>query len=92
MAALASGNEPDTICPAIDRLVDYGVMLDLSDIRRLLSNEDVAGRKYALALIPQSVDREEAMAVAQDAAASDEDATFGEELQMMEELIESLPA
>ena len=32
------------------------------------------------------------MAVAQDAAASDEDATFGEELQMMEELIESLPA
>ena len=92
VAALDSSNEPDTICQAIDRLVDCRVMLDLVDIRRLLSNEDVAVRKYALALIPESVDREKAMAIAQDFAQSDKDSTFGEELQMLKDLIESLPA
>ena len=90
--ALDSGNEPDTICQAIDRLVDCGVMLDLSDIRILLSNEDVAVRKYALALMPGSLDREETMAIAQELAASDENLSFGEELEMMKELVGSLPA
>ena len=90
--ALHLANEPDTICQAIDRLVDCGVMLDLSDIRTLLSNEDVGVRKYALALIPGSVDREEAMAIAQEVAASDENQSFGEEFQMMKELIGTLAA
>ena len=92
VSALDGGNKPDMICSAIDGLVDNGVMLDIADIRELLSNEDVAVRKYALALIPQSVDREEALAVARGLAESDEDATFGDELQMMEDLTESLPA
>lgn len=92
VAALDSGNKSDTICQAIDRLVDDEVMLDLSDIRKLLLNEDVTVCKYALALIPQSVDQEKAMALAQEIAASGKDPTFGEELQMMEKLMESLPA
>lgn len=91
VTALDKANEPDTICAAIDKLVDYGVMLDLSDISNILSNEDLAVRKYALALIPQSVDREAAMNLAQDLAASDENATFRTELQMMHELTESRP-
>lgn len=90
--ALDSGNDPEAICQAIDRLVDREVMLDLADIRILLSNDDLAVRKYALALIPQSVDREEAMAIAQQLAASEENGSFGEELQMMRELVESLAA
>ena len=89
--ALDRGNEPDIICRAIDGLVDNGVMLDSADIKQLLSNEDVAVRKYALALIPQSVDREELLTEARGLAKSDED-TFRDELRMMEELIESLAA
>ena len=88
VTALESTGEPDSICGAIDRLVDIGAMLDLSDIRRLLEHRDVAVRKYALALIPQSVDREEAMALARGVAASNSDASFAEELRMMEGLIE----
>ena len=91
VAALSMGNEPDMVCEAIDSLLKNGAMLDISDIRNLLSNQDVAVRKYALALIPNSIDQAEAMAVAKDLAASDEDATFGQELRMLEEMIESPP-
>lgn len=92
VTALDKANEPDTICKAIDQLVDYGVMLDFSDISNLLSNEDIAVRKYALALIPQSVDGKKTMAAAQKLAAGDRNTTFGAELQMLQELMESLPA
>lgn len=81
----------DVTCEAIDRLVDCGVMLDLSDIGRLLEREDVAVRKYALALIPKSVDREEAMELAREKAAINEDGTFAEEFRMMEELMGKCP-
>jgi len=92
VTALDKANEPDTICKAIDKLVDYGVMLDLLDIRNLLSNEDIAVRKFALALIPRSVDRKQAMTAAQELAACDRDTTYVAELQMLQELMESLPA
>ena len=90
VSALEGSGEPDAICGAIDRLVDCGAMLDLYDIRKLLTNQAVTVRKYALALIPQSVDHMEAMALAGDVAASDPDSSLGEELKMMEGLIEGL--
>ena len=86
VSALEGTGEPDAVCGAIDRLVDLGAMLDLSDIRKLLKDNDLSVRKYALALIPQSVDRAEAMTLARDVAASDPDSSLAEELQMMESL------
>ena len=78
----------DEVCEAIDRLVNCGVMLDLSDINRLLTpDHDEAIRTYALALIPNSVDCEEAMAVAQDMAGLDEEGAFAEEFRMMKNLM-----
>ncbi len=74
-------------CDAIERLVDCGVMLDYIDLRRLLEREEVDIRKYALALIPKSVDRERAMELAREQADADESGSFAEEFRMMEELM-----
>lgn len=84
--ALQGGNEPHTICQAIDKLVDCGAILDSCDIRNLLSNQDVSVRTYALALIPQSLDRMAAMEIAEEVAKSDENHSFGEELKMLKKL------
>ena len=88
VSALEGDGGVDETCRAIDRLVDCGVMLDISDIRRLLDRPDVAVRKYALALIPKSVDREEAMRLANSKAANDDDVTFSQELRMLQELMD----
>ena len=90
--ALDCRNKPDEICLAIDKLVDCGTMLDLFDICTLLSNEDVGVRKHSLALIPRSIDREEAMKRAETIASSGEDQSFGEEFSMLKEMVASLPA
>ena len=85
--ALEGNGGVDGTCEAIERLVNCGVMLDLLDIGRLLEREDVAVQKYALALIPKSVDREEAMELAREKATMNKDGTFAEEFRMMEKLM-----
>ena len=88
--ALRRSGGVDERCEAIDDLVDSGVMLDLYNIKNLLAAEnDEAIRKYALALIPKSVDSDEAMALARHMVDMDQAGAFYEELRMMEELIES---
>ena len=88
--ALQRGGEVDEVCEAIDRIVDYGVMLDSSDIKDLLTPDNDEGiRKYALALIPNSLDPDNAMTFARDMVNVDQSGAFAEEFRMMEKLIGS---
>ena len=84
--ALEGNGGVDETCEAIERLVNCEVMLDLSDISHLLKNDEMAVQKYALALIPKSVDRKEALKLAQKKADFDEDGAFAKEFRMMAEL------
>ena len=85
--ALEGNDGVDGTCEAIERLVNCEVMLDLSDISRLLENDEMVVQKYALALIPKSVDRKEALKLAQEKATCDEDGAFAKEFRMMEKLM-----
>ena len=88
VSALEGDGGVDETCRAIDRLVDCGVMLDITDIKRLLGQADIAVRKYALAMIPKSVDRAEAMRLAQMMAANDGDVAFSQEFNMLQKLMD----
>ena len=90
--AFDESNDAETVCRAIDNLVDNQVMLDKYDIRKLLSHSDVMVQRYALALIPQSCDNEELLAFAKELAESHDDVTFQDEFNMMTQLIATLPA
>ena len=88
VTALGPGGGVEEVCRAIDKLVSCHVMLDVSDIRRLLApDRDESIRKYALALIPHSVDCEEAMTIAQEMAELDKEGAFAEEFQMMKTMM-----
>ena len=78
----------EEICHAIDNLVNWDVMLDVSDINGLLDpDRDESIRKYALALVPQSLDGEEAMMRARKMAEQDKEGAFAEEFEMMETMM-----
>lgn len=80
----------DRICKAIDRLVYAKASLDSVLLGKLLSHSDMNVRKYALALIPHSVDRESALQIAIKKVLESDDPDLRREFEILKELLGSI--
>ena len=82
-------NSVDSVCEAIDKLVDGEVSIDGFVLKDLLSHAEEDVRKYALALIPHSVDREATLEFAREKADADGGSEFRIEYEMLKNIMES---
>ena len=78
---------PAEICLSIENLADNNVAIDLYTLEVLLAHSDPTVRKYALALIPASLDQNEAMIAAEKLKIEEPDNSFADELGMLSELL-----
>ena len=81
-------NSVDRVCEAIDRLVDAEVSVDGFVLGNLLSHSEEDISKYALALIPHSVDREAALECARKKAGVGDKSEFRSEYEMLMKVME----
>ena len=82
-------NTVDRVCEAIDRLVDAEVSIDGFVLGNLLSHSEEDISKYALALIPHSVDREAALECARKKADVGDKTEFRSEYEMLMKVMEA---
>ena len=82
-------NTVDRVCEAIDRLVDAEVSIDGFVLGNLLSNSEEDISKYALALIPHSVDREAALECARKKVGMGDKTEFQSEYEMLMKVMEA---
>ena len=82
-------NSVESVCEAIERLVDAEVSMDEFVLKALLSHEEEDVRKYAIALIPYSVDRESVLGFAQAKAKEDGGLEFKHEYETLRTLMGS---
>ena len=80
---------PEEICDAIENLSDNRVALDVATLRPLLEHEDRTVASYAVALIDESLDREEVMRLAEERADTEAEGPLAKELAMLKTLIEN---
>ena len=76
----------DELCGTIERLADCEISVDGMLIRGLIGHREPAVRRYALCLIPYSVDREEAMELAENHVSGRDDPAFAEELELLKSM------
>ena len=88
VTALGKNEPSDSVCDAIDSLVDNDVAMDTFDLKPLLCHSDFIVSKYALALIPNSIDGEEALDLAKERAAAETDSPFSRELERLTNLLQ----
>lgn len=89
VTALDSGETSENVYNSIEKLADKNVAVDIIDLEPLLRHTDSTVRKYAVALIPSSIDRDEALALAEDIASAEPDSPFGRELDALKREMES---
>ena len=89
VAGLEESGGRDEACAAIDKLVDYGASLDEYDLARLLKNDELAVRRYGLALIPEAINVAASMSMAKQQAENEGDGAFAKELEMLVELMDT---
>ena len=82
-------NTVDRVCEAIDRLVDAEVSIDGFVLGSLLSNSEEDISKYALALIPHSVDQEAALECARKKVGMGDKTEFQSEYEMLMKVMEA---
>lgn len=76
---------------SIERLADNQIAIDIVDLRPLLEHTDPTVRNYALALVPSSSDRDQALALAEEIAAKEPESSFATELGALKHLMEKGP-
>ncbi len=79
---------PNEICLSIENLADNDVAIDFYTLKALLTHSDSIVRKYAIALIPASLDQNEAMTVAEELKIKKPDDSYADELDMLSKLLE----
>ena len=85
--ALNEANErAENICSAIERLADHEISVDIDVIKGLLAHDEAVVRRYALALVPYSIDRELAMNAAKEYALIQEDSAFSQEFELLDKM------
>ena len=90
LSTATDGASPvDRVCEAIDKLVDAEVSIDGIVLGRLLSHSEEDISKYALALIPHSVDRQAALECARKKADMGDLMEFRSELEMLMKVMEA---
>ena len=87
VTATGLGQSADSVCEAIDKLVDEEVSIDGFLIESLLSHSEIDIRKYALALIPHSVDRDAALETARKKAFEGDDSELRSEYELLENVM-----
>ena len=80
---------PKEICGAIEKLADNEIALDTATLRPLLAHEDRTVGSYAIALVDRSLDRAEAMKLAEERANAEPEGSLATELTMLKTLIEN---
>ena len=80
---------PNEICGAIEKLADNEIGLDAATLRPLLEHEDRTVGSYAIALVDRSLDRAEAMKLAEERANAEPRGSLAAELAMLKTLIEN---
>ena len=90
LSTATDGASPvDRVCEAIDKLVDAEVSIDGTVLGNLLSHPEEDISKYALALIPHSVDRQAALECARKYANTGDKLEFRSELEMLINVMEA---
>ena len=74
------------ICEAIEELAEHDVSVDLEFLRPLLMHEEPMVQKYALSIVPKSLDRHEGLALAEKLAGENPGGSFAEEFKMLREM------
>lgn len=85
--AIGRTKSVDSVCEAIEGLVDAEVSIDEFVLKALLSHEEEDVRKYAIALIPYSMDREAVLRFAQEKAKEDGGLEFKREYETLRTLM-----
>ena len=81
VTALDRSETPENVYNSIEKLADNNVAIDIVDLEPLLRHTDPTVRNYAVALVPGSIDRDEALALAERIASAEPDSPFGRELK-----------
>ena len=81
--------KPEELCAAIENLSDNEVALDMATLGPLLRNENRTVASYAIALIDKSLDRTEAIDLAEKLARGDPKGVLATELAIFKQLMEN---
>ena len=92
VTALDGSQTPENVSDSIEKLADNNVAIDIVDLKPLLRHTDPTVRNYSLALVPNSIDRDEALAIAEEIASAEPDSPFARELNALKRLMHTSQA